>query len=63
VAGHLEVNVHAKPRRRARVARLALRFAEVELEPPTNKRRLDRVKVWAVLAQEVGAGMGVKPVS
>jgi hypothetical protein len=63
VAGQGEVNVPAKPGRRARVARLALRFAEVELEPPTNERRLDRVKVWAVLAQEIGAGKGVEPIS
>ena len=63
VAGHVEVTVPAKPGSRTRVARLALRFAEVELEPPTNKRRLDRIQVWAVLAQEVGAGRGVEPVS
>jgi len=63
VAGYAEVNIPPKPGRRARVARLALRFAEVELEPPTDKRRLARVKVWAVLAQEVGAGPKVEPVS
>jgi hypothetical protein len=52
-----EVNVPAKPGRRARVARLALRFAEVELEPPTNKRRLDRVLEevqWRVLIAAAG---------
>jgi len=62
VAGRVEVNVPAKPGRRARIARLVLRFAEVELEPPTNKRTLARIKVWAVLAQEVGAGKGVEPI-
>jgi hypothetical protein len=41
---------------------MAVRFAEVELEPPTNKRKLARVKVWAVLAQEVGAREGVEPI-
>jgi len=33
----------------------ALCFAEVELEPPTNKGRFARIRVWAVLAQQVGA--------
>ena len=62
VAGQVEIHVPARAGRKARVARLAVRFAAVELAPPTNKRKLARVKVWAVLAQEVGTSPGVEPI-
>lgn len=62
VAGQVEIHVPARAGRKARVAHLAVRFAAVELSPPTNKRKLARVKVWAVLAQEVGAREGVEPI-
>lgn len=62
IAGQVDLHVPARPGRKARVAHLAVRFAAVELEPPTNKRKLARVKVWAVLAQEVGSGPGVEPI-
>lgn len=62
VAGQVEIHVPARAGRKARVAHLAVRFAAVELAPPTNKRKLARVKVWAVLAPEVGASSGVEPI-
>jgi len=61
-AGQVEIHVPARAGRKARIAPLAVRFAAVELEPPTNKRKLARVKVWAVLAQEVGASPGGDPI-
>ena len=61
-AGRVDIHVPARAGRKARVAHLAVRFAEVELEPPTNKRKLAHVKVWAVLAQEAGATPPVEPI-
>lgn len=39
----------------ARTARLEVRFAAVELQPPRRKKRLPPVSLWAVLAREVEA--------
>jgi hypothetical protein len=61
VAGHIQVSVPARAGRPARVARLAVRYAAVELKPPTDKKPLGGVAVWAVLAQEVGAPKDVEP--
>lgn len=61
VAGHIKVSVPARAGRPARVARLAVRYAAVELKPPTDKKSLDGVAVWAVRAQEVGAPKGIEP--
>ena len=61
VAGHIKVSVPARAGRPARVARLAVRYAAVELKPPTDKKPLGGVAVGAVLAQEVGAPKDVEP--
>ena len=60
-AGIQEIHV---PRRRAvaaRVARLAIRFAEVTLKPPKDKSKYGPLKLWAVLAQEIEAPKDVGP--
>jgi hypothetical protein len=52
MAGIQEVSVPRKGSRRARIARLAIRFSEIKLDPPktTPGRPLT---MWAVFAQEV----------
>jgi hypothetical protein len=53
VAGFHHVQITRRPGRPARVANLAVRFAEVELAAPKNRLRgCSPVRVWAVLARE-----------
>jgi hypothetical protein len=58
VAGWLDVAVPRRGSRRARTARLEVRFAQVELSPPKN-RKFQPLSVWAVYAREVGYGAEV----
>jgi uncharacterized protein DUF4338/transposase-like protein/transposase Tn5 family protein len=73
--GHLEDRIRQQPRagqrsivvprrgqRRARQAQLEVRFAAVTLQPPDGKARLGRLKLWAVLAEEVDVPPGPEPV-
>lgn len=53
VAGFQEVHVPRKGSRPARTARLAVRYAAVELQPPTTKPTLPPVQAWAVSAREM----------
>jgi hypothetical protein len=52
VAGYQEVRIPRRGTRPARTAKLAVRFAEVTLQPPKGKP-LPPVRVWAVSAHEV----------
>lgn len=62
IAGYQEVHVARRGSRPARVARLAVRFAEVELRPPQNRRPHGTpVKIWAVLSREEEPPPGVEP--
>jgi hypothetical protein len=62
VVGHQEVQASRRPGRAARVARLTVRFAEVELRRPKNCRHPKTpVRVWAVLAREEQPPPGVDP--
>jgi len=65
-AQEVEVGLHVRVPRRgtqpARTARLEVRYREVELRPPARQPHLGPVRVWAVLAQEVGAPKGVEPI-
>jgi hypothetical protein len=61
VAGYQHVRIPPRPGRLARVAQLAIRFASVVLCAPRHKPRLGPVRVWMVLAREVDAPAGVKP--
>jgi len=45
------------------VARLDVRFARVNLQPPKIKHQLSTLTLWAVLVQEVEAPPGIDPVS
>jgi hypothetical protein len=53
VAGWLEVAVPRRGSRRARRARLQVRFAQVELSPPKSSK-FEPLSVWAIYAREVG---------
>jgi len=59
VAGYQTVQVPRKGSRPAREAKLEVRYAHVELDPPKGKD-LPRVKVWAVYAREIGHAKSVK---
>jgi len=59
--GVQEIQVPRRGSQPARSARLAVRFAHVTLQPPHGKESLGRLALWAVLAQEVEAPAGVKP--
>lgn len=60
-AGELTVAVPRRAQRASRVARLSVRFAQVELRPPYRQERLPPVRVWAVLAREESAPAGIEP--
>jgi hypothetical protein len=62
VMGELEVKLPRRSTRAARVARLELRFAAVELRAPKGKPRLGPARMWAVTATETHTAAGVEPV-
>jgi len=55
VAGYQELHVPRKGPRPARVAKLRVRYAKVTLSPPQRKK-LPKVELWAVYADEVEYG-------
>lgn len=61
VGGIQELRMPRRGKRPARVARLAVRYAPVQLQPPKRKRQLPEVTLGAVLAEEVGAPRGEDP--
>jgi hypothetical protein len=64
VGGTLRVEVPRREGRPARNAILELRWQEVELHPPAValKKSWPSLKIYAVLAREVGAPEGVQPI-
>jgi len=52
IAGSYEVAVQPRGKRRARLAKLDVRFAPVTLHPPQGKAKLGPVRLWAVQARE-----------
>ena len=52
VSGYQEIYIPGKGQRRARTAKLAVRYARVRLEPPRGKA-LPGIELWAVYAEEV----------
>ncbi|MFI4981413.1 MAG: IS4 family transposase [Nevskiales bacterium] len=52
LAGVIELAVPRRYKQPARMAGLALRFAEIDLQPPQNKPDLAVVRMWVVLARE-----------
>jgi hypothetical protein len=62
IVGYQAVQASRRRGRAARVARLAVRFAEVELQPPKNRPHLGSpLRIWAVLAREEEPPPGVEP--
>jgi hypothetical protein len=62
VSAILEVHVPRRGNRASRVARLEVRFAGVTLKAPKRKKNLKEVRIWAVLAKEVGNPDEVEPI-
>ncbi|MBI3268908.1 MAG: IS4 family transposase [Planctomycetes bacterium] len=62
VAGEQELVVPRRGNRAERVARLAIRYASVELVPPGGKRKLGSVRVRAVYACEIDGPVGTEPI-
>jgi len=60
-AGVQELRVPRRGAQAARRARLEVRFAQVTLQPPRTRPDLPKLTLWAVLAQEVEAPAGIKP--
>jgi len=52
-AGMQVVHVPRKKRQAAREAKLEIRFGEVKLKPPRNKKALGELTVFAVVAEEI----------
>ena len=59
--GIQEIHVPRRGTIAARMARLAVRFAEVTLKPPKDKSKYGPLKLWAVLAQEIDAPKDIPP--
>jgi hypothetical protein len=58
----LPLDVPRTARRQARQAKLAVRYAEVQLQAPKRKPGLGTVTAWVVTAMEVDAPPGTEPV-
>jgi len=52
VSGIQEVHVPRKQGRAGRIARLFVKYSQVTLKPPTRKKNLPEVNVWAIQAKE-----------
>ena len=61
IAGTQHLWVPRTPKRAAREARLAIRFAPVRLKAPKTKRGLKAVDLWAVWAREIDAPANTEP--
>jgi hypothetical protein len=55
VAGYRQLRLPRRAKRSARVAKMAIAYACVELKAPQTKARLKPITVWAVLAREIDA--------
>ncbi len=62
VAGEREIRIPRRGARKARVARLVVRFARVVLQPPKDKGELGAVPITAVYALERDTPLGTEPV-
>jgi hypothetical protein len=51
-SGIQEVHVPRKQGRKERTARLSVKYSAVTLKPPTRKKNMPEVNIWAVLAKE-----------
>jgi hypothetical protein len=62
VSGIQEIRVPRRGNRPARVARLEIRFAEVQLKPPRRKPELGELRIWTILAREIDVPEKVEPI-
>lgn len=53
IAGYQQLQLPRRGNRAARVAKLAISYAGVELKAPTRKARLRPLRLWAVFAREI----------
>ena len=60
VSGIQEIHVPRHRERESRTAKLEIRFARVVLKPPSRKKKLAPLTVWAVLARETNYPDDVK---
>jgi len=68
IVGTIQIHVPARDDQPARDARLAVRFTRVVLTPPkrprqAGRKKLRRLRVWAVLATEISPPEGVTSIS
>lgn len=61
VAATQDIQVPRRGSQPARTAHLEIRFAPVQLKPPKRKPDLPSLKMYAILAEELDAPAGVKP--
>ncbi len=61
IAGYQELKVPRRNKRPARIAKMAISYARVELKAPQHKAWLKPVTVWAVWAREIEAPEGIEP--
>lgn len=62
VGGTTAVRIGRRGPRKERTAQLTVRWAEVELKPPTIRPHLRSARLHCILAQEIDAPEGVQPV-
>ncbi|MCP3679326.1 MAG: IS4 family transposase [Gammaproteobacteria bacterium] len=60
LAGIQTIHVPRKKNQPAREAKLEIRFAEIKLKPPQDKKQLGELTVFGVIAEEVEAPEGVE---
>jgi len=61
VSGIKEIHIPRRKNRPARRAKLAIRFAQVTLNPPRQKRHLKKLALWAILAEEIDYAAEIEP--
>lgn len=61
IAGFQQLQVPRRHKRPARVAKMAVSYARVELKAPQIKGKLKPVTLWAVWAREMEAPAGIEP--
>jgi hypothetical protein len=61
VAGIQVLSVPRQAKRAPRAAHLEVRFKEARIKPPKLKPELGKLRVWAIVAEEIDAPQGVEP--
>lgn len=61
IAGYQQLQVPRRDKRPARLAQMAISYAQVGLKAPQSKSHLKPVTLWAVWAREIEAPAGIEP--